>query len=88
MTIEEAIRLGQKVLEEERNSPTVRYMLREPVASAAAPAAIALSEKGRHPRTVWERPGIHRFTSDNYELPQNGALRTPSGSRFLGRLDR
>jgi hypothetical protein len=68
MNLHESILLAQKVLEEERVSPTVRYMLREPVVGAFAPAALALAEKGRHPRTVCERPGIHRFTSENFEL--------------------
>jgi len=43
-------------------------MLREPVANAFAPAAVALRERGRHPRTVREKPGIHRFVSDNFDL--------------------
>jgi hypothetical protein len=68
MNLHESILLAQKVLEEERVSPTVRYMLREPVVGAFAPAALALAEKGRHPRTVCERPGIHRFTSENFKL--------------------
>lgn len=68
MDSSQAIDLARKILLEERTSPTVRYMLREPVAFAAAPAAVALTEKGQHPRTVREKPGVHRFTSDNYNL--------------------
>jgi hypothetical protein len=68
MDSQQAIELAQKILLEERTSPTVRYMLRAPVAFAAAPAAMELTERGQHPRTVRENPGIHRFTSDNYSL--------------------
>lgn len=68
MDIQQAIELTHKTLLEERTSPTVRYMLRAPVAFAAAPAAVALTERGQHPRTVRENPGIHRLTSDNYSL--------------------
>jgi hypothetical protein len=68
MDSQEAIELARKVLLEERTSPTVRYMLRAPVAFAAALAAVALTERGQHPRTVRENPGFHRFTSDNYNL--------------------
>jgi hypothetical protein len=64
----QAIELAKKILLEERTSPTVRYMLREPVAFAGAPVAVALTERGQHPRTVRENYGVHRFTSDNYNL--------------------
>jgi len=68
MNVHEYLLLVQKVLEEERISPTVRYMLREPAANPAAPAVLALAEKGQHPRTVREKPGIHRLTGANFEL--------------------
>lgn len=68
MNVEETILLANKVLEEERHTPTVRYMLRQPVANAAAPAALAYGEKGQHPRTVQPTPGAHQFRSENYEL--------------------
>jgi hypothetical protein len=88
VTIEEATCLAQKVLEEERNSPTVRYMLRESVASAVAPAALALAERGRHPRTVQERPGIHRFTSEIYAMLSEcyAELADHDKSRFVAML--
>lgn len=60
--------LAQKILIEERTFSTVRYLLREPVAHAAAPAALALTEKGNHPRTVREKAGHHLFSSENYTL--------------------
>jgi hypothetical protein len=68
LNVEETILLGNKVLEEERHAPTVRYTLRQPVVNAAAPAALAYGEKGRHPRTVQPTPGAHQFKSENYEL--------------------
>lgn len=68
MDSQRAIDLMRKILLEERASPTVRYMLRAPVAFAGAPAAVALTEKGQHPRTVRGNSGAHRLTSDNYNL--------------------
>jgi hypothetical protein len=68
VNIEEAIRLAEKVLEEERHAPTVQYILRQPVVSAAAPAALAYRERGQHPRTVQPTPGAHQLSSQNYGL--------------------
>jgi len=68
LNAEEAIRLSEKVLEEERHTPTVHYMLRQPVVSTAAPAALAYRDRGQHPRTVQPTPGAHQFSSENYGL--------------------
>ncbi len=68
MNLQESVLLAQKVLVEERTSPTVRYMLREPVAYGFAPAARVLSERGLPSRIIWEKPGTHRLTSGNFEL--------------------
>lgn len=70
MTIEEAIKIANKVLDEERRRPTVRYSPKEPVFISGAPIAIPFQEKqiGKHPRTIWERSGSFRFQSENYDL--------------------
>jgi hypothetical protein len=88
MDSQQAIELAHKILLEERTSPTVRYMLRAPVAFAGAPAAVALSERGQHPRTVRENSGIHRFTSDNYNLLSGlySELGEPDKLRFIEAL--
>jgi hypothetical protein len=90
LNVEEAIRLAEKVLDEERHAPTVHYLLRQPVVSMAAPAALAYRERGQHPRTVQPTPGAHQFSSENYGLLVGffSELDTDGRTRFINALCR
>ena len=68
MRIQEAIAKADQILDEERMSPTVRYMTDAPVLNPAAPIARAFSERGSHPRTVQSNPDSFLFRSTNYDL--------------------
>jgi hypothetical protein len=68
MKIQEAVAKAEQILDEERTSPTVRYMTDAPVLSPAAPIARAFSERGSHPRTVQPHPDRFLFGSANFDL--------------------
>jgi hypothetical protein len=68
MNLRDAVEKAGQILDEERAYPTVVYEAAS--ASVASPAEVflILSERGKHPRTIQERPGKLLFKSANFDL--------------------
>jgi hypothetical protein len=70
MDVSDAIQKAGQILDQERVEPTVRYAsaLTEPVLAAFATLSGPLTERGKHPREVSERPEQFQFKSTNFDL--------------------
>jgi hypothetical protein len=68
MNLDDAVQQAGQILDEERISPTCQYLSSRGFVSEAAFLTAPLREKGRHPRTVMENPGVYRFKSENFDL--------------------
>jgi len=81
MNVQDAVAKAGQILDEERALPTASYWLAAPVASAAAPVAVALGERGAPRRSVQERPENFIFRSTNFDLLCALLDKVPKGDR-------
>ncbi|MBZ5645759.1 MAG: hypothetical protein LAN37_00885 [Acidobacteriia bacterium] len=70
MNLHDANQKAEQILDQERVEPTVRYEMAptETVIQVLATFAGPLKERGKHPRTIQERPEQFQFKSTNFDL--------------------
>jgi hypothetical protein len=81
MDVQEARQSAGQILDDERLTPTVRYMSPQAFGNAVAMSLSPLGQRGQNPRPVSNNPGYFRFESSNYSLLASFLSRLPAPDR-------